>query len=114
MTTVTIVLTDLPLGKGVTVHTDAGAPCIGQPRTPAEALAMDLLRTCKAQASAVRYGIHSTTLAGELLADLLHPEELGHAVTSEVRDRARICLGMAPVESHLVYSQFSPSIERQS
>jgi hypothetical protein len=104
MTTVTIVLTDLPQGKGVAVQTDSGAPCIGQQRTPAEALAMDLLRTCKAQASSVQYGTLSATLAGELLNDLLHPEELGHAVTPEVRDRARICLGMPAVESHLAYS----------
>ncbi len=55
MTTLTIVLTDLPKGKGVTVQTDAGVPCIGQPRTPAEALAMDLLRTCNRQADSVQY-----------------------------------------------------------
>lgn len=105
MTTLTIVLTDLPKGRGVTVQTNAGAPCIGQPRTPAESLAMDLLRLCKAQASSVQYGNLSATLAGELLKDLLHPEELGHAVTPEVRDRARICLGMPAVESHLAYSK---------
>ena len=105
MTTLTIVLTDLPKGKGVTVQTDAGVPCVGQPRTPAEALAMDLLRTCKAQASAVQYGNESATLAGELLRDLLDPEMLGYAVPPEVRDRARICLGMPAVESHLAYSK---------
>ena len=37
MTTVTIVLTDLPKGKGVAVQTDSGTPCVGQPRTPADA-----------------------------------------------------------------------------
>ncbi|MFC5524045.1 hypothetical protein [Polaromonas jejuensis] len=66
MPTITIVLQDLPKGRGVTVLTDAGAPCVGQPRSPADSLAMDLLRTCKAQASSVQYGSASATLAGEL------------------------------------------------
>lgn len=67
MTTVTIVLIDLPKGKGVTVQTDAGTPSIGQPRTPAEALAMDLLRTCNRQADSVQYGQASSALQGELV-----------------------------------------------
>ena len=32
---------------------------------------------------------------------LLNPDEYGHAVTPEVRDQARILLGMKPVESKL-------------
>lgn len=32
---------------------------------------------------------------------LLNPDEYGHAVTVEVRDQARILLGMKPVESKL-------------
>jgi hypothetical protein len=32
---------------------------------------------------------------------LLNPDEYGHAVTGEVRDQARILLGMKPVESKL-------------
>ncbi len=32
---------------------------------------------------------------------LLNPDEYGHAVTAEVRDQARILLGMDPVESKL-------------
>ena len=66
MTTVTIVLTDLPKGQGVTVQTDSGAPSIGQQRTPAEALAMDLLRTCNRQADSVQYGQSSAALQSEL------------------------------------------------
>jgi hypothetical protein len=34
-----------------------------------------------------------------LLRSLLSPEELGHAVTAEVRDRARVALGRAPAET---------------
>lgn len=67
MKTITIVLTDLEKGKGCAVITDAGAPCIGQQRTPAQSLAMDLLRTCKAQAVSVQYGQASATLASEPL-----------------------------------------------
>ena len=104
MPKITIVVEDIPgtrLSVGsVHVTTDTGAPCIGQPRTPAESLAMDLLRQCKAQATHIKYGTPCATLAGQLLADLLHPEALGHAVTAEVRDRARQCLGM-PAVSHL-------------
>lgn len=33
-----------------------------------------------------------------LAEDLLNPEELGHAVSPEIRDRARIALGMRAVE----------------
>lgn len=67
MSTITIVLTNLPKGRGVTVQTDAGAPVIGKPTTPAEALAIDLLRTCKAQATSVQFGVATATLAGELV-----------------------------------------------
>lgn len=30
---------------------------------------------------------------------LLNPEDLGHAVTAEVRDAARVALGMRPAET---------------
>jgi hypothetical protein len=33
-----------------------------------------------------------------LAEDLLNPEELGHAATAEIRDRARIALGLRAVE----------------
>ena len=69
MSTITLVLTNLPKGMGVSVQTDAGAPSIGQQCTPAQALAMDLLRTCKAQANSVQYGQHTATLHGELMRD---------------------------------------------
>lgn len=65
--TITIVLQDLDKGRGCTVLTDAGAPAIGQPCTPAQSLAMDLLRVCNLQASSVQYGQSSATLAGELV-----------------------------------------------
>jgi hypothetical protein len=36
-----------------------------------------------------------------LAEDLLHPEQLGWAATAEIRDRARLCLGIPACESHL-------------
>jgi len=100
MTTVTLVLTDL-FGKGVAVQTNAAAPCAGRPCTPAEALAMDLLRLCRHEAMRIEYASDALSSTNQLLRDLLDPEELGHAVTPEVRERVRICLGMGSAQSHL-------------
>ena len=95
----TITINDLPQGQGAEVMTDADAPCIGQTRTPAESLAMHVLRMSKAQAIRTQYGTPCATLTGQLLDDLLHPEALGLAVTPEMRDRARACLNMQTCES---------------
>lgn len=77
MKTITIVLIDLDKGKGCAVMTDAASPAIGQPVTPAQALAMDLLRTCNLQATNVQYGQQCASLAGQLQqatpATELHP-----------------------------------------
>jgi hypothetical protein len=70
MKTITIVLMDLERGKGCAVITDSAPPRIGQPNTPAESLAIDLLRICKLQANSVQYGQASATLAGELAQTL--------------------------------------------
>lgn len=67
MSTITIVLKDLPKGKGVTVQTDAGAPCVGQSRSPADSMAMDILRQLHRQAADIQYGQATATLAGELV-----------------------------------------------
>lgn len=70
MKTITIVLLDLEKGKGCAVMTDAAPPAIGQPVTPAQALAMDLLRLCNQRANSVQYGQSTATLAGELMQSL--------------------------------------------
>lgn len=67
MRTITIVIRDLPKGAGATVTTDAGAPAIGQQRSPAEELAATVLRICAAQGQAMKYGDVSAALAGELV-----------------------------------------------
>lgn len=74
MKTITIVLLDLPKGKGCAVMTDAAPPAIGQPVTPAEALAMDLLRLCNQRANSVQYGQQTATLAGDLMQAIQLPE----------------------------------------
>lgn len=74
MKTITIVLIDLEKGMGCTVITDGAAPRIGQPTTPAESLAIDLLRICKLQATAVQFGQKSASLAGELTQARALPE----------------------------------------
>jgi hypothetical protein len=41
----------------------------------------------------------NTVLAEKLVNDLLDPEMFGHAVNSEIRDRARECIGLQRVET---------------
>ncbi len=67
MSTITIVIRDLPKGAGATVITDAGTPAIGQQRTPAEDLAATVLRICASHAQGMQYGTASASLAGELV-----------------------------------------------
>lgn len=38
--------------------------------------------------------------AFKLVNDLLNPEVYGHAVSAEVRDQARVCLGLPKVEQN--------------
>lgn len=89
--TITIHITDVP-GGGVVVNTSAPSPAVGVRLTPAQALATDLLATCGHRASAVDYW-QAQDPAYALAERLLHPEEFGHAVTSEVRAQAARVLG---------------------
>ncbi len=67
MARITIVIDDLPQGRGFTVQTDAGAPAVGQQYTPAEEFGNSLLRTCLLQAQDTQFGTAAASLAGELL-----------------------------------------------
>jgi len=97
MPDITITIRDLPGGRGAVVMSDSARPAIGRALSPAESLALDLLRTCQAQAREVRYGAEQVPLRA--LADaLLDPEALGHAATPEIRDRARLAKGGQAVE----------------
>jgi len=85
---------------GVVVATNMAAPSIGRTVTPAESLATYLLRTCTRQADHVHYQQQGVNGVAQrtFLARLLDMEDLGHAVTAEVRDGARVALGIAPAE----------------
>lgn len=97
MPIITITISDQAPGMAPLVVTDGDPPAIGRALTPAQALAMDLLRTCKAQAREVRYGPDNVPLVA-LAQDLCNPEVFGYAVTAEVRDRARAARGLQQVE----------------
>ncbi|HYF16313.1 MAG TPA: hypothetical protein VEA40_00490 [Ramlibacter sp.] len=93
MASITITITDLPNGAGALVLTDGQPPTVGQALTPAQALAMDLLRTSKAQAREVRYGPDQVPLV-DFARSLLDPERLGHAALGEIATGARRALNL--------------------
>lgn len=97
MPNITITISDAPGGRGAIVRTDGEPPAIGRTLTPAQALAMDLLRTCKSQALEVQYGADKVPLV-DLANALLTPERLGYTANPEIRDAARVALGGRAVE----------------
>lgn len=99
MATITITITDLAAAH-VSVCTDASPPAVGRGVTPAEALAMELLGTAFKRGAYVIYDKHQVP-AIALALELLDPEGLGFAVTSEVRDRAREVLGRQAIERRI-------------
>ncbi len=96
MATITITLIDSPQGH-VSVRTDADRPMIGQGVTPAQALAMEVLGTAFKRGAEVIYDAQQVP-AVALALELLDPEGLGHAVTRELRDRARRALGRDKID----------------
>ncbi|MBF9263916.1 hypothetical protein [Paracidovorax cattleyae] len=86
MAITTIHIMDTP-GGGVTVLTTAGEPIPGSSCTPAQTLATQVLGTCVLRASDVRYW-QGKDRALDLVRQLTDPEDFGHAVTAEVRQRA--------------------------
>lgn len=97
MPAITITISDLPGGRGAVVSTDGDQPAVGRLLTPAQSLAMDVLRLCQRQASEVAYGDDKVPLK-DFANSFLDPERLGYAVNPEVRDRARLVLGLPAVE----------------
>jgi hypothetical protein len=110
MATITLTITDLAAGH-VSVCTDANPPAIGRGVTPAEAIAMELLGTAFKRGGHVVYDKHQVP-AISLALELLDPEGLGFAVTSEVRDRARQALGRQAVEQRPMEGVDIDSIHR--
>ena len=97
---ITLFIQDITPGL-VSVDTNADRPKIGQTVTPAESLAMDLLRTCEKQATQTNYKQATADVMRMRvgLRRLLDPEDLGHAATAEIRDMAREALGKTAVET---------------
>lgn len=95
-TPIVITIVELPGGK-IAVRTNDAAPSIGRSLTPAQALAVDLLRVCKNQADEVAFqqeaGLH------KIATRCLDPEDLGYAVSPHCRDDARELLGIPRVET---------------
>lgn len=89
MATVHLTITDLSSGQ-VNVHSSF-EPHVGASTTPAQGLSLDL---CSAAAHAGHSVVNSERYAPLLsfTRRLLDPEDLGHAVTTEVRNAARDAL----------------------
>lgn len=85
---------------GLVAVTDMDQPARGVALSDAESAALGMLNTARRDGIHVVYG-HNPHAA--LVDDLLNPEAFGHAVTAEVRDRARLANGRAAVETP-VYS----------
>ena len=93
--TVHIMLTDLP-NSSVNVRSSF-APAVGRSTSPAQALSMDMCRQAAHHGHPVSHSeAHAPLLA--FAKRLLDPEDLGHAVTPEVRDCAREALGRTQAE----------------
>lgn len=92
MPKVILTLEDTPTGVSITSD---HAPMIGAPCSPAQGAAMAIVartqREWRVQGPAIAYPPHQLCMA------LLDPEDLGHAATPEIRDRARQALGLPVV-----------------
>lgn len=86
--TVRLTLRDLP-GERVAI-TSTFAPMLGASASPAQALAMDIANQGRKRGHQVHHADADPLAA--FVARLLHPDELGWAVTGEVRDHARWAL----------------------
>lgn len=90
--TVQITLTDQP-GSRVNVCSTF-EPSVGLGTSPAQSLSMDMCRLAARGGHSVAHNAqHAPLLA--FAQRLLDPEDLGHAVTAEVRECARQAMGRA-------------------
>lgn len=98
MSIVTFALIDTPDGR-VAVHSSY-RPLAGQACSPAESAALEIMNRTRRE-----WGLEPQTwnravaeTPETLCRALLDPEDLGHAVTAEVRRRAGVAMGLIPVE----------------
>lgn len=84
----------------VAVTTSLRKPYPGMRQTPAEALALDMVRTAEHMPTCTSVGYDAPTperngqAALELVQRLLDPEEFGYCVNAEVRNAARRVMGI--------------------
>lgn len=85
-------------------------PAPGQPAGVAEAMALDLVNAAHKRGATVvppavcpaqPNGQPDPLLLLDLANALLNPEELGYCANPEIRDRARIAIGLRPAETGL-------------
>lgn len=70
MSSITICIEDEnPHRTSIVVRTTTRQPAVGQPLTPAEALAMDLLHVCRSRAMPVHYGYVLPSIEATLGSD---------------------------------------------
>lgn len=98
MPSVTLTFIDQPDGK-VALRTDLDAAMPRQARTPAQEAALHAINGTIVFGGrvTVAHGPEAVPLVN-LARGLLNPEDLGLAVSAEVRDRARVALGRNGVE----------------
>jgi hypothetical protein len=77
------------------VHTTMASPRVGRPLSRNESAALHAITALSAAGLRVHYESNPLTA---LATRILDPEDLGHAVTHEVRLAARHALGMPVVE----------------
>ena len=87
-----VTITVAHTNAGLTVCTNMARPAVGKALSPPDIMALELMTAALRAGCAVHYDPASVPLVS-LAMDLLHPEALGHAVTPEVRQRARDALG---------------------
>jgi hypothetical protein len=97
MKSILITITEGPNGR-LCVRTNDDAPTVGRALTAAQALSVDLLRTCRSRVQEVRFADQEMP-ALRLAKRLLDPEDLGYTVGPIARDDAREVLGIARIES---------------
>lgn len=104
MSIVTFALIDTPDGR-VAVHSSY-RPLAGQACSPAESAALEIMNRTRKD-----WGIEPQTWARTavetpegLCRALLTPEDLGYSVSPEVRDRARLAMGLPAVETTKVHA----------
>lgn len=90
----------VPLHKALPDESSSGFAPASLHTMAWDLLAFASIKGCRVGGAVTAPRVNPVLLIG-LANALLDPEQLGYAVTAEVRDMARLALGMPAVESHL-------------